>query len=365
MLLSVSVPRLAEHRLRTSLTALGIALGVAMLVAVVVVNDSLMRGILATVDDLAGKTDLQISAGTSGVSEALVERVRAVQGVARAVPVLQQTVTVREPRIRGERLLVMGVDLLENDDAAFRTYGSPELEAIRNDPVPFLNSPNNILISRSFAERYGYKLHDRVPLATASATGPFEIWGFRDDSGVGRAFAGALAVMYHQAMQVAFDRGQNLDRIDVAIAPGAELAVVEQRLRAELGSGFIVEHPARKGDRVGKMLLGVRTGLTIASLIAVLQPDLQPGPSARAGGAGGGRTRHHQHPARQRARPRARDRGVTCARHAAQAGQTHDRRGRRTDRRARHGRESRAGQRARARPARPHQTGWYVPFRFA
>ena len=64
------------------------------------------------------------------------------------------------------------------------------------------------------------------------------------------AFGGGVAVMYHQAMQVAFDRGQNLDRIDVAVAPGADLTAVEQRLRTELGSGFIVEHPTRKGDRV-------------------------------------------------------------------------------------------------------------------
>jgi len=270
LLRSVSVPRLAEHKLRTTLTVLGVALGVAMLVAVVIVNDSLMRGIAGTIDDLAGSTDLQVSAGTSGFSESLLETVRSQPGVGRAVPLLQQTVTVRDARVRGERLLVLGVDMLEGDDARFRKYGSTELEAIQKDPLAFLNSPHNVLVSRSFAQRYGYKLHDKLTLATADGVIGFDIWGFLDDEGVGRAFGGAVAVMYYQAMQVAFDRGQNLDRVDIALAPGHEPGAVQAQLTAALGDAFIVEPPSRKGDRLGKMLLGVKSGLTIASLIAVL-----------------------------------------------------------------------------------------------
>ncbi|HKU40183.1 MAG TPA: FtsX-like permease family protein [Polyangiales bacterium] len=266
----VSLPRLREHRLRASLTVFGIALGVAMLVAVILVNDSVVRGVSATVEDLAGKTDLQISAGTSGFAESIVERVRESEGVARAVPVLQQTLSVRDERARGERLLLLGVDMLTEDDQSFRDYGSRELDAIREDPLPFLNGAHNILLSRAFASRFGYRLHDKVALATSAGPRNFEIWGFIDDSGVGSAFGGAVGVMYYQAMQAALDRGENVDRIDIAIRPGVELARVEAELQRLLGAGFIVEAPSRKGDRVGRMLLGIQSGLTIASLIALL-----------------------------------------------------------------------------------------------
>lgn len=270
LLRSVSVPRMQDHRLRTTLTVFGIALGVAMLVAVVIVNDSVVRGVAATVDDLAGKTDLQISAGTSGFNEELLDQVRTTPGVSRAAPILQQAVTIRDPGARGERLLVLGVDMLESDDAELRDYGSKELGAIRRDPLVFLNSAHNILLSRSVARRFGYHLHDKLALATGSGVVRFDIWGFLDDSGVGRAFGGAVAVMYYQAMQVAFDRGHNLDRIDLTTTDKAELPKLEARLHAALGDGFIVERPSRKGDRLAKMLLGVRSGLTIASLIALL-----------------------------------------------------------------------------------------------
>jgi putative ABC transport system permease protein len=270
LLQAVSLPRLREHRLRTSLSVLGVALGVAMLVAVVIVNGSVVRGVTATVEDLAGKTDLQISAGNSGFAEALLEQVRGTQGVARAVPSMQQTVSVRDKRSSGERLMLLGVDMLGEDDAYFRDYGSAELAAIRADPLVFLNSTHNLLLSQSFAERWGYKLHEQIALVTSQGVQDFEIWGFVDDGGVGKAFGGAVGVMYYQAMQAAFGRGTNIDRIDLALADTEQLDTVERALSEQLGPGFVVERPANKGARVGKMLSGVQAGLTMASLIALL-----------------------------------------------------------------------------------------------
>lgn len=270
LLQSVSMPRLREHRLRTALTVLGIALGVAMLVAVVIVNTSVVRGVTATVEDLAGKTDLQISAGSSGFAETLIESVRSSAGVLRAVPSVQQTVTVRDARSQGERLMLLGVDMLGEDDKYFRDYGSADVEAIRADPLSFLNSRTNVLLSQSFAARWGYKLHDTISLVTSEGPEDFTVWGFVADNGVGRAFGGAIGVMYYQAMQASFGRGENIDRIDVAVDPHSSLEEVERRLSERLGAGFVVERPSNKGERVSRMLRGVQSGLTMASLIALL-----------------------------------------------------------------------------------------------
>lgn len=270
LLQAVSLPRLREHRLRTALSVLGVALGVAMLIAVIIVNGSVSRGVTATVQDLAGKTDLQISAGSGGFSEELLEPVRATAGVLRAVPGIQQTLTVRDPRARSERLLLLGVDMLGEDDAYFRDYASAEIDELRNDPLPFLNSTRSLLLSRSFAQRFGFKLHDKIALVTSEGVQDFTVWGFITDKGVGQAFGGAIGVMYYQAMQAAFARGTNIDRIDLAIDPRHELAAVERSLSERLGPGFVVERPANKGERVGRLLSGVQSGLTMASLIALL-----------------------------------------------------------------------------------------------
>jgi hypothetical protein len=79
----VSLPRVREHRLRASLTILGIELGVSVLVAVVLVSRSIIVGVSASVDDLAGKADLQVRAIGSGFDEAMLDRLAKVPGIAR------------------------------------------------------------------------------------------------------------------------------------------------------------------------------------------------------------------------------------------------------------------------------------------
>ncbi|HEY6878683.1 MAG TPA: hypothetical protein VI299_11725, partial [Polyangiales bacterium] len=86
MLRMVSVPRMREHRLRTSFTILGVALGVAVLVSVILVSRSIVSGVTDTVDDLAGKADLQVAAGSSGFDEAIVDKIRDLPGIFKLTP---------------------------------------------------------------------------------------------------------------------------------------------------------------------------------------------------------------------------------------------------------------------------------------
>lgn len=270
LLSSVSLPRMQEHKLRTTLTALGIALGVAVLVSVVLVSRSIVRGVTETMDDVAGKADLQISASSSGFDETLLDTARSVPGVFKLTPVLQQIVPLRTERGQRERLLLLGVELLGNDDAYFRDYGSQELDDIRRDSFSFLNSTGNLILSRKLADRLGVKLHDKLSIGTSAGFQTFEVWGFVDAPALGRAFSGAVGIMYYPAMQVAFERGRNIDRIDIAVKPGSDPERVAAALEAALGEGITVERPALRGDRVSKLLTAVRTALSMACVIAVL-----------------------------------------------------------------------------------------------
>jgi putative ABC transport system permease protein len=270
LLQTVSLPRMREHRLRTSFTVLGVALGVAVLVAVVLVSRSIVSSVTGTVGDLAGKADLQVAAGSSGFDEAILDRVREVPGIYKLTPVVQQTAALRTKRGERERLLILGVDLLGTEDSYFRSYQSEDLDAIRRDPLAFLNSPHNIILSRALAQRLGVKVHDKVSINTGAGVQPFEVWGLIEDSGVGRAFGGAVGVMYYPAMQVAFGRKRNIDRIDLAVAEGVDAGQVANRLSQSLGTAFNIEPPASRGDRVAQMLTAMRTALSMASVLALI-----------------------------------------------------------------------------------------------
>ncbi|MDB4973553.1 MAG: transporter permease protein [Myxococcaceae bacterium] len=271
MLQTVSLPRMREHRLRTSFTVLGVALGVAVLVAVIMVSRSIVSSVTHTVGDLAGKAELQVAGDSTGFDEAVLDKLRDVPGIHKLTPVVQQTATLRPKGGGRERMLILGVDLLGTEDQYFRSYDSKELDEIRREPLAFLNSPHNIILGRELAERVGARLHDKVAISTSSGVQSFEVWGFiESEGGVGGAFGGAVGVMYYPAMQVAFGRNRNIDRIEIAVTPGRNLEQVARQLRAVLGESFLVEPPGSRGDRVAQMLLAVRTALYMSSLLALI-----------------------------------------------------------------------------------------------
>lgn len=269
LLRTVSIPRFHEHKLRTTLTILGISLGVAMLIGVVLVNRSILRSFAETLDDISGKTDLEVTAAAS-FEESRLDEVRAVPGLGHATPVVQETALLRHPDVPGERLLIIGVDFLGQDDEHFRRYDSTEMKAIKDDPIAFLNSSTNLIVSRKLANRFGLKLKDTLPIQTPTGVQPFQIWGFIEEEGVGRAFGGSVAVMYYQAMQVAFERGTRIDRIDIAAAPGQDVAALGAALEKALGPGFEAKRPERRNSQVAQLTAGLSLALTMGSLVALL-----------------------------------------------------------------------------------------------
>ena len=80
---------------RSFLTLFGILLGVAVIFAIDVVNTSVLASFRGTIDDVAGRTALVVGEDT-GVPEETLEKVRAVEGVGAAVPVIQES--VRDPK---------------------------------------------------------------------------------------------------------------------------------------------------------------------------------------------------------------------------------------------------------------------------
>src|SRR5260370_26524734 len=96
------------HRLRVALTTLGIALGVAVFFAIRTGNATLLDSLRATVEKLAGKATLQITAGESGFSEKVLDTVRATPGVQLAEPVIE---TMVQTSFADEgAMLILGAD---------------------------------------------------------------------------------------------------------------------------------------------------------------------------------------------------------------------------------------------------------------
>src|SRR5262245_1854718 len=106
----VSLPYLQQHRLRSLFPMLGIALGVAVFIAVRVTNSSTLRAFERTVEAIAGRASLEITGRGASVDEALLPLARRVPGVAAVAPLILADVVVQEAA--GAVLLVAGIDLV-------------------------------------------------------------------------------------------------------------------------------------------------------------------------------------------------------------------------------------------------------------
>ncbi|MBI4488518.1 MAG: ABC transporter permease, partial [Deltaproteobacteria bacterium] len=109
---------LQRHRLRTSLTFSGIVLGVAVIIAIGMVNRTLMSSFQRTIDLVAGKAVLQVTNGESGIRESLFPLIRDTPGVKDAAAAVEGFLPVLG--FKGERLFVFGVDLLA--DSSIREH---------------------------------------------------------------------------------------------------------------------------------------------------------------------------------------------------------------------------------------------------
>jgi putative ABC transport system permease protein len=248
------------------MTTLGIALGVAVFFAIRTANSALLDSLTLTVERLAGKSTLEVSAGETGFPEETLDTVRATPGVQLAEPVIE--VIVHTAFQDEGNLLILGVDTI--GDQQLRQYEFDRSQTQVADPLTYLAQPNSILLSRAFAERHGLKIGDSFPIFTAHGKMDFAVEGIFKPTGVGEVFGGNIAVMDIYSAQVVFDRGRNFDHIDLTNSPAVPVNELQQRLKARLPAGIEVMRPDMKGQSLENAVTAMRLGMMITSFIALL-----------------------------------------------------------------------------------------------
>jgi putative ABC transport system permease protein len=266
LLTLISWPYFRKHVLRTLLTMAGIVLGVAVFVGMHTANQSVLYAFNRTVDRIAGKTELQITAGETGFDESVLETVQSAASVRVAVPVIEAIVA---SHVAGEgNLLVLGVDM--TGDRSLRDYDLESGdEAIVDDPLVFLAQADSIIVAKEFADRNGVTAGSRLTLGTVLGDRQFTVRGIMKSSGLSSAFGGNLAIMDIYAAQKMFGRGRSFDRIDLALRAGRTIAEAQQELRPLLGPGFQIDPPSGRGQQFEAMTAAYSMMVNISSLFAL------------------------------------------------------------------------------------------------
>jgi putative ABC transport system permease protein len=266
----LSLAQLRENAGRTALVLGGIAVGVALIVAIRIVNESVLAGFTRTLEEIAGPADLQVVLGIGevGFSQDVVETVRGDPGVAAAVPLVRGTAALAaEP---GVTLQIFGVDLLAEEDLARYTVTLATERRFAEEAAVDLRS---IFVTRAFAAAQGLDVHGTIDLLTPRGVERLTVRGLLETDGLARAFGGQLAVMDVVAAQELFGRGDRIDQVDVVVRDDTSVTIVQERLASALPAVLSVESPEHHGARYDRVLSSFQAmlgGLSSLCLVAGL-----------------------------------------------------------------------------------------------
>ena len=264
LLRTLSISYVTRHPGKTMLAVIGIAIGVATFVSVKAAQQTLVSGFRTTVDRLAGRADLQITAA-GGVPEELRETLRDLDVIEAEQPVIEQVVQPEDPRLGS--LLVFAVDLV--GDQEMRDYGFDGEDADVDDPLVFLAQPDSIALSRDFASRAGVGKGDSLTVQAAGTTKRFTVRALLEPTGFARAYGGNIAVTDVYAAEDMFGRGRRFDRIDVRLRPGTSVDTATRDIADLLGSGYRIDTPERRGAELQHLASSFVAAFDITSVLAL------------------------------------------------------------------------------------------------
>lgn len=251
-----SVRWLLRHPWQLGLAFIGVALGVAVMVAVDLAASSSARAFDLSMERVTGDATHRIVGPPAGFDESIYRNLRIERGVRASSPVVEGYARIGD----GETLRVLGLDPLAGAGA------TGDLANVEGDNLGLLMTrPDTALLAAVTARRHGVATGDAVPISVAGRTREVEIVGLIESAPTQAAALDGLMVVDIATAQAWFDRAGRLDYIDLEISQARADAVADW-----LPSALTIESSAARSREARQMTEAFRTNLTAMGLLAVI-----------------------------------------------------------------------------------------------
>ena len=273
-LLRLALRNLFRYKSRTAATVLGVALGIAAVLATLSIGDNVEANVSSALQAAAGKADLLVTPGTAGrtvftIGDVL-ETVRDEPGVSRADPVL--SVRAEPARDIGE----LGDSVIPGVDSGFQLSG--RVTAVPGDLPSELAvgawpeaGSRGVALAEGFARSRDLTVGDEVVFASPYGDLSFRVTGLLDDAlGYATTNGGRVGIAALSDVQEAFRLAERASFLEVVTEPG-QSGPVREALQRRLGDAFSVTLPAGSGNLATGVVDTLQSGLQIlaATLIAL------------------------------------------------------------------------------------------------
>lgn len=245
-----------ENPARTVLAVIAIALGVALGVAVHLINASALNEFELAARHLAGEADLVVRGPRAGFEEAIYPRIARLPQVESANPAVEFDVALAG---RQDSLRIMGFDPLRAAQV------QPSLLPERSGMVLDLFDADTILLSPAAAEWLGLKPGDRLEVQVGTRAVPLRIAGLLPHG----AYRQRIGVMDIAAAQWRLGRLGRLNRVDLRLKPGTDIEAFRRELQAMLPAGVHAVTPETEGERGANLTRAYRLNLDMLALVAL------------------------------------------------------------------------------------------------
>ncbi len=248
----------------------GVALGVAMIVAIDLANGSALRAFGLFTESIAGRTTHQITGGPSGLPEDLYRQIRVGLGVRNVAPVVSAYVQAVE--LNNQPLRVFGVDPFA--EAPFRGYlhlDAANSNANFDQISAFMTQPNTALIAEQLAALYKLKQGDTITVRYGPTRRTVTIVGLlRPTDSVSQQGLQDLLITDISTAQELLGMTGHLTNIDLIVPDGAAGDALLAKIRAILPPGAVIEAAAARSSAIAQMTGAFNLSLTALSLLALV-----------------------------------------------------------------------------------------------
>lgn len=247
---------LREHPGRAALAIVAIALGVALGVAVHLVNAGAAGEFELAARRLAGEADLVVRGPRAGFDESLYPRIMRLPQVEAANPAVEAEVPLAG---RDASLKIIGFDPLR----AARVQ--PGLLPERTGLMSGLFDADAVLLSPAAAGWLGVGPGGRLDLQVGTGTVTVKVIGLLPEG----AYRQRVGVMDIAAAQWRLARLGRLNRVDLRLKPGTDVEAFRRELQATLPPGVYAVTPETEAQRGASLSRAYRLNLDMLALIAL------------------------------------------------------------------------------------------------
>ncbi|MDG4552733.1 MAG: ABC transporter permease [Candidatus Competibacter sp.] len=241
-----------RHPWQLGLTVLGIALGVAVVLAVDLANISARRGFELAMDRVTGHATHRILGGPQGVPDTVYTRLRVERGLRPMAPVV--TGYLPHADQPGQLLQILGIDPFA--EAPFRDLAA-DLSGNDFDLRALLLKPDAALLPEALGAEVVLKRGGRRLSLHSAGT-------LR-----GAAFEGLIVTDIATA-QTLLGRPGRLDHIDLILPDGPDGERLATEARAWLPPDLRLERPAERNQATADLSAAFSLNLTAMSLLALV-----------------------------------------------------------------------------------------------